>query len=327
MIRINYRSMAKTVRYLKQKSGKSIPWLIYDMAKCAILYGAGYMDYKIAQMYRLNRLQRASVITRGISNHIVSQMNDKRFWCFFDDKSEFNAFFSRYIKRDWVALNADFSTDNVMAFLQSHDQCIVKPLHGSSGKGIHFYRKNDWAGQPLDFIDSIAKNGSVIIEEVITQHPTLHEVYPHSVNTIRIATLLGEKKQGIVYAFLRIGNGQKVDNVDCGGMAARVDLESGVVTTVGADKQGNVFTHHPLTHHKLPGLVIPYWQESISMCIEASQVIPQMRYIAWDVAITAKGPVMIEGNSFPSHAVPQFYNHYSNGMGILQEFEEFINIR
>ena len=143
---------------------------------------------------------------------------------------------------------------------------------------------------------------------------------PTSVNTCRIATLLGDKKQGIVYAFLRIGNGKVMDNVDCGGMAARIDLDSGRLLTVGADKQGNTYEKHPGTGTPIVGFTIPYWEEAKAMCLQAAQRIPQMRFVAWDVAITEKGPTFIEGNSFPSHAIPQFAAHYPDGIGILPEF-------
>ena len=149
---------------------------------------------------------------------------------------------------------------------------------------------------------------------------------PTSVNTIRIATLLGDKKQGIVYAFLRIGNGKVMDNVDQGGMAARVDLESGKLLTVGADKQGNTYAEHPMTHTPIVGFEVPFFEEAKAMCLQAAQKVPQMRFVAWDVAVTEKGPVFIEGNSFPSHAVPQFAAHYPDGIGIMREFREFIDI-
>ena len=34
---------------------------------------------KLREMYRLNDAQRATQITRGISNNIVARMNDKKF--------------------------------------------------------------------------------------------------------------------------------------------------------------------------------------------------------------------------------------------------------
>ena len=60
--------------------------------------------------------------------------------------------------------------------------------------------------------------------------------------------------------------------------------------------------------------------------VKAAQKVPQMRFVAWDVAITEKGPVFIEGNSFPSHAIPQFAAHFPDGIGILPRFEAFIDL-
>ena len=178
----------------------------------------------------------------------------------------------------------------------------------------------------IDFLKELLDGQIGIIEERVIQHPRLMALCPTSVNTIRIATLLGDKKQGIVYAFLRIGNGKVMDNVDQGGMAARVDLESGKLLTVGADKQGNTYTEHPMTHTPIVGFEVPFFEEAKAMCLKAAQKVPQMRFVAWDVAVTEKGPVFIEGNSFPSHAVPQFAAHYPDGIGIMREFREFIDI-
>lgn len=94
--------MFKTADMLHKKTGKSRVWLMADMAKCAAKYNAGYVDYKITEMYRLNDAQRATQITRGISNSIVARMNDKKFWHFFDNKTEFNQLFHEQVKREWL---------------------------------------------------------------------------------------------------------------------------------------------------------------------------------------------------------------------------------
>ena len=164
------------------------------------------------------------------------------------------------------------------------------------------------------------------MEDKVIQHEALAALCPTSVNTIRVATLLGDKKQGIVYAYIRIGNGKVMDNVDCGGMAAPVDLKTGVICGVGANKAGEVFEEHPMTGRRIPGTPIPYWSDVRSMCLDAMHVVPQVRFVAWDVAITPEGPVFIEGNSFPSHAIPQFAAHFPDGIGILPRFEEFIDL-
>ena len=100
--KMDYGAMLSTANMLHKKTGKSRLWLMADMAKCAARYNAGYVDYKIAEMYRLNDAQRATQITRGISNSIVARMNDKKFWHFFDNKTEFNELFRDQVRREWL---------------------------------------------------------------------------------------------------------------------------------------------------------------------------------------------------------------------------------
>ena len=326
LFKMDWKNMWKTTGILKKRSGKSRLWLLLDMLKCAVKYNAGYIDYKIAQMYKLNEEQRKTVITRGISNEIVRRMNPKEYWHIFDDKTEFNRTFAKWIDRKWMRIDDNSKPEDLFELCRGRDELIGKPLEGSSGAGILKYTKDDWARGSELFLNRLKQDGIGILEEIVQQHPAMAALCPTSVNTCRIATLLGDKRQGIVYAFLRIGNGKVMDNVDCGGMAARIDIETGRLQTVGADKQGNTFIKHPMTNASIIGFQIPYWEEAKKMCLEASQAVPEMRYIAWDVAITSKGPTFIEGNSFPSHAIPQFAAHYPDGIGILPEFEKFIDL-
>lgn len=322
--KMDYRAMLKTADMLHEKSGKSRVWLLMDMTKCAIKYNAGYIDYKIAQMYRLSDAQRATQITRGISNGIVARMNDKKFWHFFDNKTEFNELFREQVKRQWLNLTTA-TPEQFKAFLQGRGDIICKPIDGSSGQGILKCTPEEYA-EPDALYRRLKEAGIGIVEDKVIQHEDIAALCPTSVNTIRVATLLGDKKQGIVYAYIRIGNGKVMDNVDCGGMAAPIDLETGVIAGVGANKAGEAFENHPMTGKRIPGTQIPYWDEVKQMCLSAMRVVPQVRFVAWDVAITPNGPVFIEGNSFPSHAIPQFAAHFPDGIGILPRFEEFIDL-
>lgn len=326
VLKMDWKAMWKTTGIVKKRSGKNRLWLMSDMLKCAIKYNAGYIDYKIAAMYKLNDDQRKTVITRGISNDIVRRMNNKEYWHFFDDKTEFNETFKKWVPRQWLLINENTDLEDLEALYRHRDQLLGKPLEGSSGQGIRKYGIEDWKNGPEVFLRKLLNDGIGILEEIVVQHEKMASLCPTSVNTCRIATLLGDKQQGIVYAFLRIGNGKVMDNVDCGGMAARIDLKSGRLLTVGADKQGNTFTKHPMTDTSIIGFSIPYWEEAKAMCMEAASMIPQMRFVAWDVAITPNGPTFIEGNSFPSHAIPQFAAHYPDGIGILPEFQKFIDL-
>ena len=220
LIRMDWKAMWKTTKILKQRSGKSRLWLLWDMLRCAVKYNAGYVDYKIAQMYRLTDEQKITQITRGLSNTIVRRMNDKAYWYLFDDKATFNELFKDEVGRDWMKVSADTDPETFRAFLQKNPDIIAKPLEGSSGVGIERYTADCWQGRETDFLRELVDKQTGIIEERVIQHPRMMEMCPTSVNTIRIATLLGDKKQGIVYAFLRIGNGSTITN---GGIPIRMD--------------------------------------------------------------------------------------------------------
>ena len=216
--KMDYGAMLKTANMLHKKTGKSRLFLMADMARCAAKYNAGYIDYKIAEMYRLNDAQRATQITRGISNSIVARMNDKKFWHFFDNKTEFNELFSDQVRREWLNLTTA-SEAQFAAFLEGRGDIICKPIDGSSGQGILKCTPEQY-GDPAALYAQLKAAGIGIVEDKVIQHEAIAALCPTSVNTIRVATLLGDKKEGIVYAYIRIGNGKVMDNVDCGGMAA-----------------------------------------------------------------------------------------------------------
>lgn len=322
--RMDFGAMMKTARMLSKKTGKLSIFILFDMLQCAVRYNAGYIDYKIAQMYNLTDAQRATQITRGISNSIVARMNDKTYWHYFDNKPEFNALFSAQVNRGWINLR-DASEQEFADFLVLRGAIICKPFDGSSGQGIVKIEPSEFKN-PSALYARLREAGTGIVEDCVVQHEALSALCPTSVNTLRIATLLGDKKQGIVYAYIRIGNGKVMDNVDCGGMAAPIDLDTGVISSVGADKAGKAFELHPMTGTRIPGTQIPYWEEAKALCLEAMHVVPQVRFVAWDVAVTPDGPVFIEGNSFPSHAIPQFAAHFPDGVGILPQFQQFIDL-
>ena len=119
LMKIDRKAMWKTTGILKKKSGKSRLWLMQDMLKCGIKYNAGYVDYKIAQMYRLSDEQRKTVITRGISNEIVRRMNPKEYWHFFDDKAEFNETFQEWIPRRWMRIEDGTTADALFDFCRN----------------------------------------------------------------------------------------------------------------------------------------------------------------------------------------------------------------
>ena len=54
------------------------------------------------------------------------------------------------------------------------------------------------------------------------------------------------------------------------------------------------------------GYKIPNWEKVIETVTEAAKVVPQCRYIGWDVAILNDDVELIEGNHNPDHDLLEF---------------------
>ncbi|MDL2287767.1 hypothetical protein LJC32_00100 [Oscillospiraceae bacterium OttesenSCG-928-F05] len=312
--------MLNKVAELHRQTGKSRLFLFADMINCGFRYQAGYMDYALFAMHSLGREQRKTVLTRGINNLYVAKLNAKSSWPVFEKKNLFLKKFSPFIGREYLDLSdADFSA--FVAFAKKHSLFIAKPPDGTHGDGVEKIDCTDENIYPALY-ERLRANGQTLLEEVVVQHPDLAAIYPGSVNTIRVVSLVRGGKSHIVFAYFRIGNGGKhVDNFNNGGMVVPVDVTTGVIRAPAVDKVGHIFAAHPATGAPIEGAAIPLWQACRDLVAAASLVISDVRYVGWDVAVTPAGPVLIEGNHFPGHDIYQLPAHTPDKIGVLPELQ------
>lgn len=323
LLRMSYRSMFETIAKLHNITGKSCLWLFFDIVNCGLRYGAGYKDYMLCEFYDLTAAQRETYVIRGVNNRIVKLCNDPAYYHCVEDKTEFNSLFGRFVRRGWLDMQR-CSFEQFARFMEERDTVISKPTAATCGRGIEKLSKGDF-GSLRQMYDRLKQIGSGLIEDLIIQHPDLLRIYPDSVNTYRIVTVARSADPGVVYAFIRIGNGGRfVDNINSGGMAAPVDVDTGVIRFAAFDKDSKYYEVHPATGCPIAGYRLPFWRESVEMCLEAARVVPQLGYVGWDVAVSLDGPQLIEGNHFPGHDILQMPPHVPDKVGLLPRFREFI---
>lgn len=328
---MDFRKMLKLSAQISNKTGKLRLFLILDMIWCGIVYQAGYMDYALFEMHAMNHHQRSTVLTRGKNNRYVSTLNNRKGWCFFEDKVLFNKTFSDFIGRSWIDLSStDF--DSFEKFVREHVRFIAKAPEGTHGSQVELISLSH--GEDLDtdqitsLYDSLRRKGLTLCEEVVGQRKELSVIYPHSVNTIRIVTIVTQEKPHIIAAYFRIGNnGRIVDNFNSGGMVTPVDISDGRITKPAVDKAGNVYEAHPVTGTRIIGAKIPYWQECLETVRKAAVINQDVRYVGWDIAVTPNGPVIIEGNHFPGHDIYCLPAQTPDRVGILPYFEAVIPLK
>lgn len=300
---MDFKAIFETVSNIHKKSGKSRIVLFIDIIWCGFKYGAGYRDYEYFEFYTLNAEQRATYIVRTTNNLITMHCNKREYYHFLDDKVDFNTRYNDYLKRDWLDF-PNSSKEDFMKFIEGKTAIIVKPVDACCGVGVEKLNVQDFESYDAMYEKLKTMPNAHLLEDYVIQHSKMMELYPYSVNTCRITTLLVGDKVNIVYAVLRIGNNAKVvDNLNNGGMFAPINAETGEVYLPACDKQNIKYEVHPMTGVAIRGFKIPCWDEAIKLVTEASFVTPEIRYCGWDVAITENGPLFIEANHLPGYDI------------------------
>ncbi len=179
---------------------------------------------------------------------------------------------------------------------------FFRPPSDFGGKGCFKLAKSDFKND-LDTIYRTLIHGNYVHTEVIEQHEDINQIHGKSVNTLRIISLVtSDGVTEIISAVLRLGVGNSVvDNATSGGFFVGVDLKEGTLKAVGhylPEHGGGEITEHPDSGFKFEGFKVPYFKEACQTVIEGVKIIPD-RFIGWDIAITPKGPIVIETNAEP----------------------------
>ena len=65
-------------------------------------------------------------------------------------------------------------------------------------------------------------------------------------------------------------------------------------------------------------------KSSCPSCFKAAMEIEQIKFAGWDIAITESGPVIVEGNDYPSYDFWQLPAHTPNRIGLLPFYKKLI---
>ena len=161
-----------------------------------------------------------------------------------------------------------------------------------------------------------------LIEDGIVQHKELNKINPYAVNSFRIVTLVKDGKAYLLANALRI-NIDDNPAIGCSDAYMRLD-ESGKVCSRVVDDVANVYTEHPMAKIKFDTVTVPYVKEAFEMALEAALVVPEVRYVGWDIAISEDGPCIMEGNEYPSYGLVQYYLFNDEHTGHLKQIADIL---
>ncbi len=236
----------------------------------------------------------------------------------FRDKVRFNTTFSDYIGREWVLIDQK-DPEAIAEFIRRHGSIIVKPRFCDSGKDIAFFDSD--AATTVTEQDLIKKYSGFLAEEILVNHDDIKALNPSSLNTIRIITIVTKEDVEFLYAGIRIGAPDlRVDNISMGGKVAAINLNTGEIES---GFQSKTTSEVQFKVDDFTGKRIPCWEELLRFVKSAARMVPGVRYVAWDVAITPKGPALIEGNHSSGNTITQASIDI-NSPGLRPRLEEIL---
>lgn len=277
--RIEIKRILEEIRYLRNNTSFTlIEFFMYDFA---------HKKHSEWYDYIPDKFTRTIYERLNVTDHLFNSR----------DKFEVYKAYKSFFKRDACKIINNNDKECFASFLKEKQRILIKPLEGSLGDDIYIidYKNvnnlDDYFTRLLDKY----KEGA-ICEEIIIQDNCLSKLNPTSVNTLRVTTIRMDDRV-IAQAFLRVGKMfSLVDNIAKGGIVCAIDQETGVITKA-TDKYGRQYINHPHTNFPLIGSVVPKFKEAIQLAKELAQVLPQFRYMGWDLALTKDGWVLVEQNA------------------------------
>ena len=269
------------------------------MRKAMIDYRWDFDEFFIFHFEEYDDAKRRSFVPEFDKNVFADLVNDKQQADVFLDKWTTYEYFKDFFGRDVYNIRslADIEANAFVEFASKHPSFIMKPVFGTRGAGIEVLHTSS-IEEARNILTDLFNRGvtAMMLEELIVQDDRLAALHKESANTLRVATIRYDDRVEVVFSYLRMGKGDSViDNASAGGVFGVINVETGKIYAA-CDRLGGTFERHPDSGINLIGFEIPRWEEVKQLVTKAAQVLPKVRYVGWDVAVTNTGCVLIEGN-------------------------------
>ncbi len=264
-----------------------------------------------------------------------ARLNRKADFHDFEDKYEAYKAFKPYYKREIIKISSEDDYPQFKEFVSRHPQFVLKPLGLHDTYGIDkvditkiddlksYFNKiiNVGHGYDEDYYTAGANHDGAVLEEIIEQDKDFGIMSPKSLNAVRIASVRVNGKVYFPGSWMKIG---VTDNLIVGesrdAIMVGVNTETGVFDTDGYFENGDKIEIHPVSGIRLKGFQVPKWDELIQMVTEmALKNKPTINYVGWDMTLTPKGWVVVEGNFYGMSLWQICY-----GRGMEKEFGDII---
>jgi putative polysaccharide biosynthesis protein len=151
-----------------------------------------------------------------------------------------------------------------------------------------------------EFADQIEQfaQGGYLFQTRLAPHPKVAEIVGDQLSTARMFVLVDDHGPTLLRAAWKIPSGESVaDNFwRSGNMLGGIDVETGrIIRVLRRTPDGTIpVDSHPKTGASFKDLVFPEWDKMREVVMRGAAAVPSCHFQGWDVALTDRGPVLVE---------------------------------
>lgn len=270
---------------------------------CTARFGASPNNYHDFDFANLRDSERGEYLTYRSHQRLIDRGNLIHAVENVRDKARFSLFFAEYTGRRSLPLTEGTLEEATEFFRSCATGCLLKPRRGSQGNDVIPLNLADFSqgGRVQRIYDEIDQDpGTWLLEERLVQNGEMTEWFGAGLAPIRVVT--GVSPRGVaeaLWAAITMGRGEDAVNYHLGGIMAPIDVHTGKLLGPAIDESGETYQTHPISGAVISEVTIPSWQETLALCRQAAAKNPDVRFCGWDVGMTERGPVLIEGNHDP----------------------------
>ncbi len=276
-----------------------------------ILYHTAFYTKVVSLFPEITTDQLIKVVPRSITHGIYQKLKIDRTSITYDKYLLYTRLENLKLPIPEIYLVTDENcnpVENIFSFDELKGQSkkkriLVKPRFSNGGVGIHLLKPNE----------EILPNH--IYQDFIFNHSDFQRIQGSDYcGTIRFVVYnKAEGEIDPVSASVQFNGGTITDHMINGGsVSGLLNLGSGEVMDYCIDKNGTKYEKNPFSHEQMKGFKIPFWSELLGLVKKTCAEYQELPLIAFDIAITENGPVILELNAGCGTIAAQFNHGWLN---------------
>lgn len=267
---------------------------------------------------------------------VIARYNSRRLYPLVDDKVQTKNLALKYGVNTPELIGViehQYQVADFWKLVQNHKEFVIKPAHGSGGKGVLVVK--DYAddnfilasGKTIGYNDVYQHISNIlsglyslggqydcaVIEEMVHFSDIFKNYSYHGVPDVRVIVYQGYPIMAMTRLATRESDGRA--NLHQGAVGVGLDIKTG--KTKLAVQHNVPITFHPDTHADLSKIEVPLWREHLLIAAKAFEM-TGLGYFGADIVLDArKGPMMLELNARPGLAI-----QIANGEGLKHAIKQ-----